>query len=87
MTHSHADEVIRGLAERGVQARAYYRTPLHEQRGMARFAPPAGSLPATDELARANLALPMSPVLEPEQAADVVAALAATLAAVSSSVR
>jgi dTDP-4-amino-4,6-dideoxygalactose transaminase len=29
-------------------------------------------LPATDEAARTNLALPMSPVLSPEQAAEVV---------------
>ena len=33
-------------------------------------------LAATDELARTNMALPMSPVLAPEQAQAVVTALA-----------
>jgi dTDP-3-amino-3,4,6-trideoxy-alpha-D-glucose transaminase len=36
-------------------------------------------LPATDELARTHLALPMSPVLRAEQAAEVVAAVRAVL--------
>jgi dTDP-4-amino-4,6-dideoxygalactose transaminase len=76
VTHPRADDLIRGLGEMGIQARAYYRTPLHAQKAMAPYAPPAGSLPATDELARTNLALPMSPVLDSEQAATVVAALA-----------
>ena len=40
---------------------------------------PADSLPVTEELARTNLALPMSPTLGVEQAAEVVAALAAVL--------
>ena len=76
-THPDADELISGLAEHDVQARAYYRTPLHRQKAMAPYAPADGSLPATDELARTNLALPMSPVLRPVQAAEVVAALEA----------
>jgi dTDP-4-amino-4,6-dideoxygalactose transaminase len=36
-------------------------------------------LPATDELARTHLALPMSPVLSREQAEQVTAAARATL--------
>jgi len=48
---------------------------------MAPYAPPAGSLPVTEELARTNLALPMSPSLEPERAGEVLAALAAVLGA------
>jgi dTDP-4-amino-4,6-dideoxygalactose transaminase len=79
VTHPRADEVIAGLADHGVQARAYYRTPLHEQRPMAPWAPLAGSLPTTDELARTNLALPMSASLEPERAGEVVDAVAAVL--------
>jgi dTDP-4-amino-4,6-dideoxygalactose transaminase len=74
-THPDADELISGLAQHRVQARAYYRTPLHKQNAMASYAPASGSLPATDELARTNLALPMSPVLAPAQVAEVVAAL------------
>ena len=42
--------------------------------------PVAGGLPATEELARTNLALPMSPVLGREQVAEVVAAVASALA-------
>ena len=78
-THPRADELIAGLADHGVQSRAYYRTPLHRQTAMAPYAPPADSLPATDELSRTNLALPMSPALDPDRAGEVVAALAAVL--------
>jgi len=78
-THPRADELIAGLREHGVQSRAYYRMPLHRQAAMAPFAPPAGSLPVTDELARTDLALPMSPTLGVERPAEVVAALAAVL--------
>ena len=74
-----ADELIAGLAERGVGSRAYYRTPLHRQPAMSPYAPADGSLPATEELARTNLALPMSPALGSERASEVVAALAAVL--------
>ncbi|MBV9943529.1 MAG: DegT/DnrJ/EryC1/StrS family aminotransferase [Solirubrobacterales bacterium] len=86
-THSRADEMIRGLAEQGIGARGYYRVPLHRQEAMAPYAPSAGALPATDELARTNLALPMSPALGPDQAAQVVAALAALRPVLSSSAR
>jgi dTDP-4-amino-4,6-dideoxygalactose transaminase len=74
-----ADELAAGLASAGVEARAYYRTPVHRQPAMAPFA--SGSeLPATDELARTHLAIPMSPVLSAEQAAEVTAAARAVLA-------
>ena len=79
-THRRADELIAGLRDQGVQSRAYYRTPLHRQTAMAPYAPSAGSLPVTDELARTNLALPMSPALGEERAREVVAALAAVAA-------
>ena len=36
----------------------------------------AAGLPVTDELARTNLALPMSPTLDADRAAEVVFALA-----------
>jgi dTDP-4-amino-4,6-dideoxygalactose transaminase len=76
VTHPHADQVIAGLAEREIQARGYYRTPLHRQVSMAPYAdgPP---LPVTDAIGRDNIALPMSPVLSTAQADEVVAALAA----------
>jgi dTDP-4-amino-4,6-dideoxygalactose transaminase len=82
-THPRADEVIAGLRDQGVQARAYYRTPLHRQKAMAPYAPPPDALPVTEELARTNLALPMSPTLGEERAREVVAALAAVVGAES----
>ncbi len=55
------------LAGHGIQARGYYRTPLHRQPAMSRWGAGA-ELPVTEELARTNLALPMSPILGPEAA-------------------
>ncbi len=76
-THERPDELIAGLGQRGIQARSYYRTPLHRQKAMASYAPAQESaLPVTDELARTNLALPMSSALDAERAGEVVAALA-----------
>jgi dTDP-4-amino-4,6-dideoxygalactose transaminase len=78
-THTRADELIAGLADHGVQSRGYYRTPLHRQPAMAPYATAAGSLPVTEELARTNIALPMSPALDSARAGEVVAALAAVV--------
>jgi dTDP-4-amino-4,6-dideoxygalactose transaminase len=76
-THERADQLIAGLGERGIQARSYYRTPLHRQKAMAPYAPSSpGALPVTDELARTNLALPMSPTLDADHVREVVAVLA-----------
>jgi dTDP-3-amino-3,4,6-trideoxy-alpha-D-glucose transaminase len=66
------DDVAARLGEAGVQARGYYRTPAHRQPGMAAYAVP--ELPATDEVAARNLALPMGPDLSREQVEAVVAA-------------
>ncbi len=43
--------------------------------------PPTVELPGTEEAARTNLALPMSPVLSREQVDEVVAAAGALAAA------
>jgi dTDP-4-amino-4,6-dideoxygalactose transaminase len=75
VTHPRADELIAGLRDRGIEARGYYRTPLHRQPSMSAYAPDA-ALPVTEALSRDNLALPMSPVLSASQAGEVVAALA-----------
>ena len=76
-THPRADALLAGLNERGVGARGYYRTPLHRQPALAPYASEAVDLPATEELARTNLALPISPVLGTERAEEVAAAVAA----------
>jgi dTDP-3-amino-3,4,6-trideoxy-alpha-D-glucose transaminase len=67
-----ADEAIEVLAAAGVQARAYYRTPVHRQRAMAAWS--GVDLPATDAAARTHLALPMSASLTREQVSEVAAA-------------
>ncbi|HEV3093369.1 MAG TPA: DegT/DnrJ/EryC1/StrS family aminotransferase [Solirubrobacteraceae bacterium] len=62
------------LVAAGHGHKAYYRTAIHRQPAMAHYA--AGlSLPATDELARTHLAIPMSPVLGANQAAAVTEAI------------
>jgi dTDP-3-amino-3,4,6-trideoxy-alpha-D-glucose transaminase len=61
------------LAAASVGHKPYYRTPVHLQEPMRRWA--AGvELPATDHAARTHLAIPMSPVLTREQVDQVVAA-------------
>ncbi|MDE3132365.1 MAG: DegT/DnrJ/EryC1/StrS family aminotransferase [Acidobacteriota bacterium] len=79
-THAEADVKLAQLNDAGVQARAYYRVPLHRQPAMAPYVSRrngALELPVTEELARTGLALPISPVFTRAQADEVVAALAA----------
>ncbi len=71
--HERADELLAGLAERSVEARAYYRTPVHRQPAMAHYAAGA-ELPGTDEAARTHVALPISAAITRDQVAEVVAA-------------
>ena len=72
-------QLRKALNAAGVQARAYYRTPLHRQPAMLPFAQGQRvPLPVTDELARTNIALPISPVLTAAQVGEVVSALAGT---------
>jgi dTDP-4-amino-4,6-dideoxygalactose transaminase len=73
---STATALLSALNAAGIQARPYYRTPLHRQPAMAPFVTPGLRLPVTERLAATNLALPMSPSLSAEQAGEVVAALA-----------
>jgi len=77
VTHPRADELVGALTARDVQARSYYRTPLHRQPAMLPYVgDSAVALPVTEELSRTNLALPMSSVLGAEQVRAVVAAVA-----------
>jgi dTDP-4-amino-4,6-dideoxygalactose transaminase len=75
VTHPRAPELVKRLGEQGIQSRGYYRTPAHLQPALAPFARGSLRLPATDELAGSNLALPMSPVLAVDQVAEVVQAV------------
>jgi dTDP-4-amino-4,6-dideoxygalactose transaminase len=54
-----------------VSARGYYRVPVHRQPAMERFGANA-DLPATEELAATNLALPMGTNLTPDAVGEVV---------------
>ncbi len=72
--HERADELQAALAERGVESRSYYRTPVHRQPAMVEWGAGA-DLPATDEAARTHLALPISAAITREQVAEVVAAV------------
>jgi dTDP-4-amino-4,6-dideoxygalactose transaminase len=74
--HDDAARLEAALGEAGIGARRYYTVPVHRQPAMADVA--AGvELPLTDELARTNLVLPMSPALTDEQVAEVVGAVRA----------
>jgi dTDP-4-amino-4,6-dideoxygalactose transaminase len=75
VTHPRADEVIAALGKLGVEARAYYRVPSHRQPALESFCSADLALPATDELARTNLALPMGPALSAEEVEAVVCAV------------
>ena len=77
--HHDAEDLVSLLRRAGVQARGYYRVPVHRQPAMASWGRGV-ELPATEELARTNLAIPMSPVLTPEQAREVTSAIADALA-------
>jgi dTDP-4-amino-4,6-dideoxygalactose transaminase len=76
VTHPRADALLVALAGAGVQARPYYRVPVHRQPAMEPYVDTSLSLPVTDALAAENLALPISPVLGADQAGEVVAAIA-----------
>jgi dTDP-3-amino-3,4,6-trideoxy-alpha-D-glucose transaminase len=72
--HPEPDALLAALKEQGVGARPYYRVPVHAQPPMARWAPER-ELPATAEVARTHLAIPMSAALDAEQVDTVVAAI------------
>jgi dTDP-3-amino-3,4,6-trideoxy-alpha-D-glucose transaminase len=78
--HQRADELAAALKEAGIGQKAYYRTPVHRQPAMEHLAGGV-ELPATDEIARTHLAIPMSPVLGARQAAEVAAAVRAFVGA------
>jgi dTDP-3-amino-3,4,6-trideoxy-alpha-D-glucose transaminase len=79
--HERADDLAGSLGDAGVQARGYYRTPVHLQPGMERYGGESVDLPATDEIARTNIALPMGPDLSDAQVDEVVGAVRSALAA------
>ena len=73
VSHPEVARLESALADAGIGHKAYYRTPVHRQAAMRQWGTGV-ELPATDEAARAHLAIPLSPVLTREQVDEVVAA-------------
>jgi dTDP-3-amino-3,4,6-trideoxy-alpha-D-glucose transaminase len=71
--HERAPALVDALNAAGIESRGYYRTPVHRQPAMAGLA--GAELPATDELARTHLALPVSAAMRRDQVDEVVAAV------------
>jgi dTDP-4-amino-4,6-dideoxygalactose transaminase len=72
--HPEPERLERALAHARIGHKAYYRTPIHRQVAMRAWERADVELPGTEQAARTHLAIPMSPVLSHEQAAEVVAA-------------
>jgi dTDP-3-amino-3,4,6-trideoxy-alpha-D-glucose transaminase len=67
------DALMRKLDEAGIEARSYYRVPVHRQPAMAPYG--SAELPGTEEAATTNLALPIGPTYGEDTARAVVEAL------------
>jgi dTDP-3-amino-3,4,6-trideoxy-alpha-D-glucose transaminase len=77
--HDQPERLESALAAAEIGHKPYYRTPVHLQESMRAWGAGA-QLPATEHAARTHLAIPMSPVLTAEQAAQVTETLRAALA-------
>jgi dTDP-3-amino-3,4,6-trideoxy-alpha-D-glucose transaminase len=71
--NSLLDAPAAGLAQAGIGHKAYYRVPVHRQPAMREYGRGL-ELPATEEVARTHMAIPMSPGLNRDAADEVVAA-------------
>lgn len=75
VSHREPERAMLALTGEGIEARGYYRTPIHRQPAMKHFLDGTPELPGTEAASAANIALPMSPVLTAEQAGRVVTVL------------
>ena len=75
--HENRDGLQAHLSAQGIPSMVYYPVPIHMQDFAAEWAPPAGSLPVTEEASRYVLALPMHPYLTPEDQDRVIDAVCA----------
>jgi dTDP-4-amino-4,6-dideoxygalactose transaminase len=66
------DRLIEALAAAGIEARAYYTTPMHRQPALAPYTT-GRALPNAERLAREGIALPMGPALDDGSVRAVVA--------------
>jgi dTDP-4-amino-4,6-dideoxygalactose transaminase len=67
------DRVMKSLAGEGIETRAYFHPPVHEQEFFKRFA--AGPLPNTESLSRRVITLPFYTSLSEDEMDYIVAAL------------
>jgi perosamine synthetase len=70
-------QVIDGLAKRGVGTLIYYPVPIHRQAYLQQYVPGAAelSLPVTDRLSDEVLAIPVHPMLSPDDLDTIVEAI------------
>lgn len=68
-----AEHLAKALAADGIEARGYYRQPIHRQPAMRAIT--TDPLPGTDQAAIENLALPISPTITEAQVKQVVASI------------
>jgi dTDP-4-amino-4,6-dideoxygalactose transaminase len=73
IAHPEVERLQAAFEGAGIGCKPYYRTPVHRQPPMRQWGKDA-ELPATERAARTHLAIPMSPLLTPAQAQEVVAA-------------
>ncbi len=72
----HRDALIAHLDAQGIESRAYYPRPLHEEPCFAPFLREPLSLPFAEEAARTAIGIPIYPEITPDQQREVVAAVA-----------
>lgn len=65
------DEMMQGLADRGIDSRAYYSPACHRMAAFKQFVDPSRALAVTDRLADTLVALPMGAHVTPEVASEV----------------
>ncbi|MFN7054342.1 DegT/DnrJ/EryC1/StrS family aminotransferase [Hyphomonas sp.] len=70
--HEARDGLQAHLTANGIPSMVYYPVPIHRQDFAARFAPPAGTLPVTEEASCHVLALPMHPYLSEDDQDRIV---------------
>ncbi|MCA8901935.1 MAG: DegT/DnrJ/EryC1/StrS aminotransferase family protein [Hyphomonas sp.] len=75
--HENRDGLQAHLSAQGIPSMVYYPVPIHMQDFAAPYAPPAGTLPVTEEASRYVLALPMHPYLSEADQDRVIDAVCA----------
>jgi dTDP-4-amino-4,6-dideoxygalactose transaminase len=73
---NNRDQVLKTLADKGVQCGIHYPVPLHLQDAYKSLGIPQGSLPIAERCAKEIISLPMFPESTPDQISRVVRELA-----------